>query len=400
MTQIIQPSSLKTAFSPSSDAESKMSATPLLNIPTESETNEPDEVSEHKGSPYEKFEAKTLVRHPSLTRQQSKKLSPVKGSQFGGDLKHAASSPALQKFLKEDNEFGEDLRRRSELKDDGVERKRHLRKLSPSIQLRKSVEKDLSSREIIVPGQPSSPIKIKKKLELGNDLPSYKSHSASFVPVSVDIELGDESYRVDDEKDLIKSEKSEVKRSEIGKQKKKKYVLKKKKAKKTTEPIILEDDKENITIAERRTVEVTKETDTNILTKNDQKEDIKAEMEEKVETVGLTMQIKKTEDRQLEAKKVAHQVADSYQKEDKMRPTFVASKEGTRKEKDGKKSILTEKVKSKKKSEKKKERKEKEGKNKIEDEDSDWVVVNLKGDFRKHLFAFIHFHVVVTRYST
>ena len=264
VTQIVQPALLEKAFQEIADAEqNKEVITPLLEIPSDSQrnrsrseiTNSPkiynnDTATEEKTSPYEKFEAKALVRHPSLTRQQSKELSPVRDLSPRGHLAHAESSPALQKLFNEDNEFGEDLRRRSELKDDKHQRKRHLRKLQPSIELRRSIEQDLLSQEVIIPGRPSSP-RMPKRLGLTKDLeePMGVSPSKGLVPISVEINIEGESGGHFDEGNM-KVEAADA-TAEL-KPKKKKYVLKRKKVKKSAEPTILEDEKEHTPPGEER----------------------------------------------------------------------------------------------------------------------------------------------------
>jgi len=264
VTQIVQPELLEKAFQEIADAEqNKKVITPQLETPSDSQrsrskseiTNSPkiynnDAATEEKASPYEKFEAKTLVRHPSLTRQQSKELSPVRDLSPRGHLMHAESSPALQKLFNEDNEFGEDLRRRSELKDDEHQRKRHLRKLQPSIELRRSIEKDLLPQEVIIPGRPCSP-KLPKRLGLTKDLEAGMgvSTSKNLVPISVEINIESESGDHFDE-GKVKIEAGDA-TAEV-KPKKKKYVLKRKKVKKPAGPTIIEDEKEHAPPEEER----------------------------------------------------------------------------------------------------------------------------------------------------
>ncbi|XP_065057317.1 F-actin-monooxygenase MICAL3-like isoform X2 [Rhopilema esculentum] len=234
VTQIIQPSSLQKTFPEiiAPEESSLPGEIPRDRSHTAMETRVSDinDLKERSSSPYDKFEAKTLVRHPSLTRMQSKNLSPSKAYPPSTKIQHAVSTPALQKLLNEDNEFGEDLRRRAELKDESNQRRKHLRKLQPSMELRKSIERDLLSDEVIVPGQPSSP-KFKKRLELDED---FKKEDAGMKlrPVSVNIDIGDE---VEESTGKDKLEDGKVK------PKKKKFVLKKKKPKKTAEDVIPEE---------------------------------------------------------------------------------------------------------------------------------------------------------------
>ena len=234
VTQIIQPSSLQKTF-PEIIAPEESSLPAEIqrdrsHTTMETRVSDMSDLKKRSSSPYDKFEAKTLVRHPSLTRMQSKNLSPSKASPPSTKIQHAVSTPALQKLLNEDNEFGEDLRRRAELKDESNQRRKHLRKLQPSMELRKSIERDLLSDDVIVPGQPSSP-KSKKRLELDEDFKNEET-GMKLRPVSVNIDIGDE------EQESAGKEKLE---DGNVKPKKKKYILKKKKPKKTAEDVIPEE---------------------------------------------------------------------------------------------------------------------------------------------------------------
>ena len=402
MTQVIEPSTFQTAFPELTDPKPKSTVSPSLSIPTDHQRNRSrselqskktslDE-NESRASPYEKFEAKTLVRHPSLTRQQSKQLSPVKESPPRGSLQHAVSSPALQKLLSEDNEFSEDLRRRSELKDDGNQRKRHLRKLQPSIELRKSIERDLSSQDVIIPGRPTDSPKPQKKLGLTGDLDDFTGSASTtkgLVPVSVDIDIGDESHGLHDETVAANEVASKV--TEEVKPKKKKYVLKKKKVKKLAEPAILEDEKEHVMLEDKGTEH---ERDKKVLSDKEMVSDEKLE-EDSLKEEGSTVEERGTvavpnvyvgEDRkpcEADVKHEASTTEESTAGEAEKSPARVMTKEEKKKEKESKKFKLKKKTKEKKekKSEKKIEKKEKkEKKKKKQDEDSDWVVIDIKGN--------------------
>ena len=403
------------AFQELRDPEPEEADTPSLYIPSNSQrsrsrsdiapsliSSSNSDSNEQKASPYEKFEAKALARHPSLTRQQSKQLSPVKDASLKGNLQHAASSPALQKILSEDNEFGEELRRRSELKDDGSQRKRHLRILQPSIELRTSIEKDLSSKEIIIPGLPSSPKNTRKRLELRTDLDLAKGKlpPEGLVPVSVEIDIENESRdHGSGGVDKLENRDSAVK----VKPKKKKYVLKKKKVKKITEPTILEEGKEHTSLEGRK---VENGTDGEFICvtgipdeyhsgeagyvyeqeasqMNNEKENkerktpIDAFIEEEKEAMAS-----ESKDEMSAVEKISIKATD-----DKVARAIV--NEEKKKEKDGKKSKLKRKAKEKKdkKSEKEKKSAKKKGKANKQDEESDWVVIDLKGNFTKNSFV-------------
>lgn len=413
VTEIVQPLVLQKAFTEMANATPKDIVIPSLKLPLDSQrarsksavasdlnTGNSDDANEQEASPYKKFEAKTLVRHPSLTKQQSKQLSPIKDTFPSEHLQHAASSPALQKILNENNEFGEDLRRRSELKDDRNKRKRHLRKLQPSLELRKSIEKDLSSKEIIVPGLPSNSPKTHRRLGLtkGLDIPRGLSASKGLVPVAIEINIEDQSHDHHDESEA----KLEPRDANIEvKPKKKKYVLKKKKAKKVAEPVIHEDekepdlpqdskeekvdvDKESISVKEIRT-----EYDSNktVLDKMQEAPQVNhgKEAEERKTTVHVSMEgeIKPIAS---DAKQEIIVVERISAKETDDRVSLSTEKEEIKKEKGGKKSRFTKKTKEKKEKKSEKKSEKKKGKTKKQEEDSDWVLIDVKGDFKKSAF--------------
>ena len=406
------------------DTAPKEAVTPSLDVPLDSQRirsrsavasglniSNNNDANDLEASPYKKFEAKTLVRHSSLTKQQSKQLSPIKDSFPREHVQHASSSPALQKILNENNEFGEDLRRRSELKDDRNQRKRHLRKLEPSLELRKSIEKDLSSKEIIVPGLPSNSPKTHRRLGLTKalDIPMGLSASKGLVPVAIEISIEDKSHDHHDESE-VKLESRDAK-IEI-KPKKKKYVLKKKKAKKVLEPVIHEDEKEH-GLPEGNKKEKVGDDKESVFVKEIQTEfDSNKPVHDEVQEVPQINHGKEVEEGKTtihvsmegEMKPIA---ADGKQEilvvekisalETDDRVSLASEKVETKKDKGGKKFKLKKKAKEKKdkksekdqKSEKENKSEKKKEKTKKQEEESDWVLIDLKGGFKSPNFMLI-----------
>lgn len=385
-----------------------MPASPSLNIPSETKRDRSksdisaspktaDDVNEQKGGPYEKFEAKTLVRHPSLTRQKPYNLSPVKESPTKGNLQHAVSSPALQKLLKEDNDFSEELRRRSELKDDGIQKKRHLRKLSPSLELRKSIEKDLSAKEIIIPGQPSSSPVTHKRVHLTKDIDDFMA-TASTTNTLIPGSLEGIIERKPSEEDGKEAKEREIRNeSKDDKPKKKKYVLKKKKARKTTaQPAIPEDEKENTGMEEKENDAFNQnEGEMNVVLKKEG--DVIKEDDERKETILIIPKMAYEKISTVKDEEEAALANLDHKERDEESPTLTPVKEEKKKGKEGKKLKFTKNAKEKrdKKAEKKAEKKvekkkdKKKEKKKSENEDSEWVVLDFKGNSHCKLFDII-----------
>ena len=286
-----------------------------------------------------------------------------------GTLKHASSSPALQKLMSEDNEFGEDLRRRSELKDDNERRRKHLRKLSPSFELKKSVEEDLIRDDSIVPGQPTSSPVAQRRLELTPDLNMTGMK----------------------ETDGVKEH-----------PKKKKFVLKKKKLK-TISPETIVEEKEGQFSPVKKTAPVSLGEpeftgsraiqETPKLPEEVTQPDLKVEKSPDVERspkVGTKARHDtKRKDGKLEASKFYLHVDEVKSSEES---GMVAERElekgtdegtvtkGEKKREKKKKEKKKTKVKEKEKKEEKKEKEKKKGKKeKNKKEDDDWVVIDATG---------------------
>ena len=297
-----------------------------------------------------------------------------------GTLKHASSSPALQKLMSEDNEFGEDLRRRSELKDDNERRRKHLRKLSPSFELKKSVEEDLIRDDSIVPGQPTSSPVAQRRLELTTDL----------NPTGMK-----ETERVTEHP------------------KKKKFVLKKKKLK-TISPETIVEEKEGqfspvkktapVSIGEPEFTGSRAIQETNKLSEEATQPDLKVESIPDIERspkVGTKARHDtKPRDEKLEATKFYLHVDEGKSSEES---DMVAEKEleketdegivtksekkKEKKKKEKKKTKVKEREKKEEKKEKEKKKEKKKGKKeKNKKDDDDWVVIDAKG---KLIYRFI-----------
>lgn len=328
-----------------------------------------DDITPRSESPYDKFEAKPLVRQSSLTRQESKKLSPIKDSPPMGTLKHASSSPALQKLMSEDNEFGEDLRRRSELKDDNEQRRKHLRKLSPSFELKKSVEEDLIRDDTIVPGQPTGSPLAQRRLELTTDLNATGMKDNEGVKEQP---------------------------------KKKKFVFKKKKLKNISPETIIEEKEGQlspvkksapVSIGEPELTGYKSIEETPQLPEEIAKAELRVEKSPKVETKAR--HDAKPTDKKSEAAKFYLHIDEVKSSEES---DMVAERElekgideGTesksekkkeKKKKEKKKTKVKEKEKKEEKKEKDKKKDKKKGKKeKNKKEDEDWVVIDVAGNY-------------------
>ena len=350
MTQIVQPTDLRKAFAGAISEEIPIERDRSHSEVTSQSISNEDPISNRKNSPYNKFEAKTLVRHPSLTRQDSKQLSPRRESPPAATLQHAVSSPALQKLFNEDNEFGEDLRNRAELKDKVEGRRRHLRKLKPSFEMQKSIENDLVRNDEFTPGRPSTP-QGKKKLLVKPEIEFDNDSADGLKGISVDISIDEDTTKI------IPKEDSESKQ----KAKKKKFVLKKKKEKIIQE--VIPEEKEVIS-----SPEITRAVSPTILVLEDDiapVADDDAIGKDAVDGLGS------------DAEKMiaAGGAVATKQKELKDKKKSKAKKEKSeKKEKHGKEK-------------KKKTRKEKNKTDK-EEEDPDWVMVDFRGKYNFH-FVFI-----------